>query len=201
MSILNGLKRASSWSLVAIAFQHNVLGIHRIPDDLGMTPTIAPTDSFILVNKLTVRLYNVYERGSIVLLHSPSEPGKYLLRRLVGIQGDWITSRSDHTAIEKIPQGRCWVETETETIPPPSSSPSSSSSHAILEDSPSSLGPVPLALMVGKAVLVAWPPSRWFDSSDLSDSHRFRGRVVARGGYDDGGGSGGWIRKIGGRGW
>jgi len=196
MSIVNGLKRASSWSLVAIAFQHNVLGIHRIPDD-GMTPPLAPTDSFILVNKLTVRLYNVYERGSIVLLHSPSEPSKYLLRRLVGVQGDWITSRSDHTAIEKIPQGRCWVETETI----PLSSSSSSSSHATLEDSPSCLGPVPLALVIGKAVLVAWPPSRWFESNGImSDNHRLRRRVIARGGYDDDGGGSDWSRRIGGRG-
>jgi signal peptidase I len=70
-----------------------------------MAPTIASDGSsrdFVFVDKFNVwfgkhskhrpESYYGFLRGEIVFLRSPSEPDEYLLKRVVGLPGDWISS-------------------------------------------------------------------------------------------------------------
>jgi inner membrane protease subunit 2 len=59
------------------------------------------------------------------------------------VEGDWI-SPAGSTKLQRIPKGACWVEGDNV---------------GNSEDS-SFFGPVPLALLQGRAVSVVWPPTR-----------------------------------------
>lgn len=96
-----------------------------------------------------------------MLLRSPAEPRRLLIKRLIGLEGDWVALPGS-TKVERVPKGACWVEGDNRR--------SSEDSH--------SFGAVPLALLQGRAVAVMWPPSRW----GVIPSRLPPGRVVARGG-------------------
>ena len=52
--------------------------------------------------------YYAYLRGEIVFLRSPSEPDEYLLKRVVGLPGDWVSS-PDGLEIVHVPKVRQFV--------------------------------------------------------------------------------------------
>ncbi|KAK9864050.1 hypothetical protein WJX84_011791 [Apatococcus fuscideae] len=85
-----------------------------------------------------------YERGQVVLLRSPTDPDLLILKRIVGLEGDWVVV-PDHADIETIPQGHCWVEGDNPVCS---------------ADSRSAYGSVPLGLIEGRARGIIWPPAR-----------------------------------------
>eukprot|EP00897_Mesotaenium_endlicherianum_P004969 jgi/Mesen1/44/ME1094593C05691 len=40
---------------------------------------------------------------------SPEEPHRHLVKRLIALQGDWVTVPGSHEVVP-IPKGQCWVE-------------------------------------------------------------------------------------------
>ena len=50
-----------------------------------------------------------FSRGDVVYLRDPSDPTAWRVRRLVAMEGDWVTApRSDD--VRKVPKGHCWLE-------------------------------------------------------------------------------------------
>ncbi|CAL5222586.1 g4976 [Coccomyxa viridis] len=128
-----------------------------------MQPTLNPGDGdsndLVLADKWSIKLYR-YRRGDVVLLRSPEKPGTMLVKRLLALEGDWVTvpGRMD---VEKIPKGHCWVEGDN---------PDTST------DSRSRYGAVPLALIEGRVPFILWPPSR----AGWVPSHLPPGRLLVK---------------------
>jgi signal peptidase I len=59
------------------------LGFYRVPTS-SMTPTLIPDDQLISYKQQN------YERGDIIVLRDPKEEGAFLVKRLIGTQGDII---------------------------------------------------------------------------------------------------------------
>jgi len=90
---------------------------------------------------------------------SPSDPHKVLVKRMIGLEGDWVQDRAS-TKTDRVPKGSCWVE----------------------DDNPYRVsgevnGAVPLALITGRVLAVCWPPSR----IGPVESEVPRGRVISVG--------------------
>ncbi|KAI9919566.1 hypothetical protein PsorP6_017502 [Peronosclerospora sorghi] len=93
----------------------------------------------VLLDKFSVQMRHRYRRGDVVVLESPEMPGHYLIKRLVGLEGDLVTDRSGRHFL--VPRGKCWVEGDNPTF----------------SDDSDSFGPVPLALIDSRVLAVVWP--------------------------------------------
>ena len=86
-----------------------------------------------------------YVRGAVVTLWSPEDERVMLIKRVIGLPGDWVrvpTERNTHR-LQHVPPGQVWVEGDG----------------TCSRDS-TSFGPVPLALLTGQVAAVIWPPWR-----------------------------------------
>ncbi|KAL3131778.1 hypothetical protein ABBQ38_007495 [Trebouxia sp. C0009 RCD-2024] len=135
------------WLTPVVVTVNDLVGGPATVHGRSMQPTLNPLGStsidLVLVDKLSIRLFK-YSRGDVVLLRSPVCPDAVLIKRLVALEGDWLTL-PDCVDIAKIPQGHCWVEGDNPELS---------------EDSRNKYGPVPLALIEGRVTHVLWPPSR-----------------------------------------
>lgn len=55
-----------------------------------MLPTLNMTGDLVLVERISTRTGKV-GRGNMVLLRSPENPNKVVIKRVVGIEGDTVT--------------------------------------------------------------------------------------------------------------
>ncbi|KAG5253345.1 mitochondrial inner membrane protease [Salix suchowensis] len=110
----------------------------------SMSPTFNPrtnTDDRVLIEKFCLAKYK-FSHGDVVVFRSPSDHKQKLIKRIIGLPGDWIgTPQND---VIKIPEGHCWVEGDN-----PVSSMDSRT-----------FGPIPLGLVHGRATTIVWPPQR-----------------------------------------
>ena len=91
--------RALTLVPVAVVVNDYLVTVCQVPDD-SMAPTLRPnedTREYVLVSKTYMDNYMSEPslRGQVVFLRSPSEPDEYLLRRVVGLPGDWISTPDD----------------------------------------------------------------------------------------------------------
>uniref|UniRef100_M4BYV4 Mitochondrial inner membrane protease subunit n=2 Tax=Hyaloperonospora arabidopsidis (strain Emoy2) TaxID=559515 RepID=M4BYV4_HYAAE len=95
----------------------------------------------VLLDKFSVQMRHKYRRGDVVVLESPEAAGQFLIKRLVGFEGDLVTDRNGRSWL--VPPGRCWVEGDNPTF----------------SDDSNAFGPVPLALIDSRVLVVVWPLS------------------------------------------
>ncbi len=137
----------------------------------SMEPTLMPGDR-ILVSKLSVRFGTIH-RGDIVVFRAPpAEHGRCagetadLVKRVIGLPGDHLTSRGNTIYINGKPLKETWTHTEPlgpaigNVTVPPNSYFMMGDNHADSCDS-RTWGFVPRSDMIGKAFLRIWPPSRF----------------------------------------
>lgn len=139
---------ASAWGFcLGFTFCDLVGSVARV-DGVSMQPTLNPASErprdWIFVNTWNSRFYE-YSRGEVVCLYSPREPKQRLIKRVIAFEGDVVRTLGYRKAFVKVPKGHCWVEGDH---------------HAQSMDS-NFFGPVPVALILGKASHIVWPPSRW----------------------------------------
>ena len=143
------------------------LGINAVSarvrvDGFSMRPTLDDGE-FVLVNKLSYRFADV-ERGDIIVFHFPMNPDEELIKRVIGLPGDRITVqdqqvsvngdllREAYIAAAPLYSGE-WTVEEGYLFVLGDNRNDSSDSH--------SWGLLPFEKVVGKAVLIYWPPPMW----------------------------------------
>lgn len=131
-------------------------------DGFSMRPTLEDGE-FVLVSKMSYRLGEV-DRGDIIVFHFPMNPDEELIKRVIGLPGDHISVQAGVVAVN----GQVLNE------PYIASTPSYSGEWDVLEGQLFVLGDnrnnsndskdwglLPLEKVVGKAVVIYWPPPFW----------------------------------------
>ncbi len=131
-------------------------------DGESMVPTLA-SGEYVIVSRLSYRL-GTPQRGDIIVFHFPRDPKEEYIKRVIGLPGDtvevkngqvyingnllnenYIDVKMDYTGSWRVPAGQLFVLGDNRN--------NSSDSH--------DWGTVPMDYVVGKAVLVYWPPLDW----------------------------------------
>lgn len=131
-------------------------------DGTSMVPTLQDGE-FVLVNKLSYKFGDV-SRGDIIVFHYPVNPDEDLIKRVMGLPGDhvkvqdgqvyvndvmlnenYIAARPTYAGEWQVPEDNYFVLGDNRN--------NSSDSH--------SWGLLPSEKIVGKAVVIYWPPPFW----------------------------------------
>ncbi len=131
-------------------------------DGLSMTPTLQ-NGEFVLVNRLAYQ-FGTPTRGDIIVFRSVNQPDLDLIKRIIGVPGDTIT----------IGGGKVVVDGTTLVEPYIKAEPQYSGHWAVPEGYVFVLGDnrnnsedshvwglLPLHNVIGKALLIYWPPPEW----------------------------------------
>ncbi len=140
----------------------NALTARVLVEGFSMRPTL-DDGQYVLVNKMAYRS-ELPGYGDIVVFHFPVNPDKDFIKRVVGLPGDevniingevtvngnlldepYIAASPQYVGTWIVPQGQLFVLGDNRN--------NSSDSH--------SWGAVPMDNIIGKAVLVYWPPPDW----------------------------------------
>lgn len=143
------------------------LGINAVSarvrvDGFSMIPTLQDGE-FVLVSKLNYQ-FGEPERGDIIVFHYPMDPQQELIKRVIGLPGDAIVVQNGKVSVNgqvldepyiaatpaysgdwMVPDGQLFVLGDNRN--------DSSDSH--------SWGFLPFEKVVGKAVVIYWPPHLW----------------------------------------
>ena len=131
-------------------------------DGYSMEPTLHDGE-YVIVNKLAYRL-GALERGDVIVFYFPRDPEQEYIKRIIGLPGDQVVVADgkvivngqtlDEPYIAAAPKYRSeWTVPEDTLFVLGDNRNNSSDSH--------SWGPVPVSYVVGKALLVYWPPKTW----------------------------------------
>jgi inner membrane protease subunit 2 len=115
-------------------------------DGISMQPLIntkSQQNDMILLSNWPVKLDRI-KHGDVVVLVSPKNPTSWLVKRVIGLPGDVVTTISHKRKYVVIPAGHCWIEGDN---------------HAYSNDS-NYYGAVSKGLLVWKASHIIWPLSR-----------------------------------------
>ncbi|XP_061578209.1 mitochondrial inner membrane protease subunit 2 [Cololabis saira] len=114
----------------------------------SMQPSLNPEGEsecdVVLLNRWSVRNFQV-QRGDIVSIVSPRNPKQKIIKRVIGLEGDFIRTMGYKNRYVRIPDGHFWIEGDH---------------HGRSLDS-NSFGPVSMGLLHGRASHIIWPPHRW----------------------------------------
>lgn len=130
-------------------------------ESISMLPTLR-ADDFILVNKLAYH-GGTPQRGDIVVFRAPPDPSQDYVKRVIGLPGDVISVRNGMVYVNNEPLKEPYIAAEpaytgTWVVPPGElfvlgdNRNQSSDSH--------SWGFVPMQSLVGRALVVYWPPNQ-----------------------------------------
>ncbi|KAM7291613.1 putative inner membrane protease, subunit IMP2 [Ixodes scapularis] len=132
---------------VAVAFVDCVAYVAKV-EGVSMQPELNPepesSTDYVLLNRWASRHCQV-QRGDVIAITSPRDPGQKLIKRVVALEGDTVRTLTYRDRFVTVPRGHCWVEGDN---------------HGKSLDS-NSFGPVALGLLVARASHRVWPPSRW----------------------------------------
>lgn len=143
------------------------LGINAISarvrvDGTSMIPTLE-NGEFMLVSKMSYRFGDV-QRGDIIVFHFPMNPEEELVKRVIGLPGDHVSVQA----------GAVSVNGQLLNEPYIASAPGYSGEWDVLDgklfvlgdnrnnsNDSKDWGQLPFDKVVGKAVLIYWPPPMW----------------------------------------
>lgn len=130
-------------------------------DGYSMYPTF-DNGEFVIVNKLAYR-WSEPKRGDIIVFHNPLNPSVEFIKRIIGLPGETVTISDGQVYINGallkepyISEGPLY---ENEWIVPENSLYVLGDNRNNSQDS-HSWGALPIDYIVGKALLVYWPPER-----------------------------------------
>jgi signal peptidase I len=140
----------------------NLVSARILVDGASMEPTLE-TGERVIVNRLSYK-YGSPQRGDIIVFHFPRNPSEEYIKRVIGLPGDtvqvkngsvyinnqhldenYLDVKTNYTGTWQVPEGQLFVLGDNRN--------NSSDSH--------DWGTVPLNYVVGKAILVYWPPNDW----------------------------------------
>ncbi|TVY52153.1 Mitochondrial inner membrane protease subunit, partial [Lachnellula suecica] len=103
----------------------------------SMLPTLSAYGDHVLISQHHRRGRDI-RVGDVVCFSSVVESGERVIKRVIGLQGDFVSSSG---MMLQVPKGHCWVEGDNLAY-------SRDSRH---------FGPMPLALITGKVVAKVFP--------------------------------------------
>jgi signal peptidase I len=140
----------------------NLISARIRVDGASMEPTLV-SGEYVVVDRLSYRLGNP-QRGDIIIFHYPLDPKEEYIKRIIGLPGDevevkhnavyvngqlldesYLKVSNDDTGTWTVPEDRLFVLGDNRN--------NSSDSR--------DWGTVPMSYVVGKAILVYWPPPAW----------------------------------------
>jgi len=143
------------------------LGINAISarvrvDGFSMRPTLQDGE-FVLVSKMSYRFGEV-NRGDIIVFHFPMNPKEELIKRVIGLPGDHVSVQAGTVSVN----GKILNEPYIASTPSYSGEWDVSDGQLfVLGDNRNNSndskdwGLLPLEKVVGKAVVIYWPPPLW----------------------------------------
>lgn len=147
------------WSIPCAIFLGDYIGIPRKIHGDSMLPTLIPKVTYVYpfgsydsglsgdivwVNHFGVKISGQLSEGDVVVFRSPADPHKKVVSRMVKNSEGWVQPRGAPIPIY-LEKGQCWIEGDNPAD----------------TDGSRTYGPVPLALIEGKASCIIWPPTRW----------------------------------------
>lgn len=148
---------AISWVPVLLTINNNVVHIAQVKGT-SMQPTLNPqtetlATDWVLLWKFGVKNPSNLSRDDIILFKAPTNPRKVYCKRVKGLPFDTIDPKFPYPKPQvNLPRGHIWVEGDNYF-------------HSI--DS-NTFGPISSGLVIGKAITIVWPPSRWGTDLKLS---------------------------------
>ena len=138
-------------------------------DGASMEPTLQ-SGEFVIVNKLAY-VIGQPKTGDVIVFHFPRDPEQEYIKRVIGLPGDQVVIQEGRVTVNGQLLEEEYIAASPvyeATLDVPSDSlfvlgdnrNNSSDSH--------SWGPVPVEYVVGKAILIYWPPTEWGMISQLS---------------------------------
>ena len=147
---------------VVLYFGINAVSVRVRVDGFSMNPTLQDGE-YILVNRLAYKIGNPV-RGDIVVFSFPMDPKQDLIKRVIGLPGESISVQDGKVMINgapleepyiaappiyngtwEVPKGQLFVLGDNRN--------ESKDSHE--------WGLLPIENVVGRAVLIYWPPPEW----------------------------------------
>jgi len=132
-------------------------------DGFSMRPTL-DNGEFVLVSKLSYHQLSGYERGDIIVFHFPVNPREELVKRIIGLPGDHVMVQEQKLYVN----GQLLDELYIEHAPLYSGEWIVPEGHLfVLGDNRNNSndskdwGMLPMENVIGKAVLIYWPPPMW----------------------------------------
>ena len=132
-------------------------------ESVSMQPTLF-AGNFVVVNKLTYQFGEI-SRGDIIVFRYPPDPKQEpYIKRVIGLPGDTIMVEGNEVLINGIRISEPYLATQTQqggkwTVP--------SDALFVMGDNRNNSsdsrawGVVPIKNVLGKAILVYWPPEKW----------------------------------------
>lgn len=147
---------------VVLYFGINAISARVRVDGFSMNPSLE-NGEYILVNKLAYRIGEP-QRGDIVVFSFPLDPNQDLIKRVIGLPGETITVQEGKVSVNGILleepyiaappfYNGTWVVNEGQLFVLGDNRNESKDSHE--------WGLLPLENVIGKAVLIYWPPPKW----------------------------------------
>uniref|UniRef100_A0A1L8DTV8 Mitochondrial inner membrane protease subunit 2 n=1 Tax=Nyssomyia neivai TaxID=330878 RepID=A0A1L8DTV8_9DIPT len=146
MGISRFLKSALAGIPIGLAFLDIVGYVARV-EGSSMQPVLNPGErdtDYVFLSRWSVRNLEV-NRGDIVSLISPKNPDQKILKRVLALEGDVISTIGYYKPFVTVPEGHFWIEGDN-------------TGNSL--DS-NTFGPIALGLCQARALAIVWPPSRW----------------------------------------
>lgn len=119
---------------------------------------------YVLVNK-TAYLFHGPERGDVIVFHDPNQPGRDLIKRVIGLPGDQIRMDSTNIWVNNVELSEPYVFQQSNPPTQPLTVPVNSyyvlGDHRLVSEDSRYFGPISKDYIVGKAVLIDWPIGQW----------------------------------------
>ncbi len=131
-------------------------------DGESMVPALV-SGEYVIVNRLSYRLGSP-QRGDIIVFHFPRDPKEEYIKRVIGLPGDEVEVRGGQVYINGQPLNETYLKVKTDYI---GSWRIPADQLFVLGDNRNNSsdshdwGTVPMDYVVGKAILVYWPPPDW----------------------------------------
>lgn len=162
---------ALAFGLAAVL--RTAMAIYAIPSG-SMSPTLVPGDQ-IVVSRIFL---NDLERGEVIVFRSPEQDGQLMVKRIVAVPGDFVDSRLGHLRIGGYTVAEPYVRAPSATGALTAQLIPADSYFVLGDDRGDSVdsrrwGPIPKALVIGRARLVLWSSSRSWSASAYASDHSY----------------------------
>ena len=147
----------AAWLPVGVLVQTHVVSAHQIIGP-SMQPTLQAAPERTWSNDVVAfTKFSLPLRGDVVMCANPFVPGSRLVKRIIGLPGDWVQFPDGDAGARRVfvKPGHVWLEGD----------------NASDSQDSRSFGAVPMGLIHGRASCVIWPPNRlqWVNRKNLQD--------------------------------